>query len=113
MSWSTIRILNYGLHNPQTIHSPPRQTGGAISRTQYLAATQEHGANFWVCEQRLASVLVAILPHGQDIPAVGTLQRLPRILLNDEQGDTGAIDFDDLLKHDSHQHWRQAGCRLI
>src|SRR5712691_13315182 len=100
-------IFNYRLC------SPPAKLAGAISRTQYLAATQEHGANFWVREQRLASVLVAILPHGQDIATVGTLQRLARILLDDEHGDTGAIDFDDLLKHHPHQHWRQAGRRLV
>ena len=55
-----------------------------------LMATQEHGANFRVREQRLAGVLVAILPHGQDIPTVGTLQRLARVLLDDEHGDTRA-----------------------
>ena len=46
---------------------------------QHLAAAQEQSPNFWVREQRLTGVLVAILPHSQDIPTVGML-RLARVL---------------------------------
>src|SRR6266487_4304992 len=96
-----------------TIRSPPAKLAGAISRTQYLAATQEHSANFWMRQQCLAGVLVAILPHGQDIPTVGTLQGLAGVLLYYEHGDTSTINVDNLLKHYPNQQWRQASCRLV
>ena len=57
-------------------------------------AAQEQSPNFRVREQRLSGVLVAILPHSQDIPTVGMLQRLARVLLDDEDGDTRAINID-------------------
>src|SRR5262249_1456555 len=70
------------------------------------AATQKHGTNFGVGEQRLAGVLVAVLPHRQHIPTVRTLQRLAGVLLHDEYSDTSTIDIDDLFEDHAHQHWR-------
>src|SRR6059036_3171808 len=99
MSWST--------------EGPSPQPSPREREQELRMATQEHGADFGVREQRLTRVLIAILSHGQDISAVGTLQRLARILLDDEDGDTGTIDLDDLLKHHAHQHWRQAGRWLV
>src|SRR5262249_48009664 len=78
-----------------------------------LAATQEHGANFWIRQQCLASILVAILPHSQDIPTVGALQCLARILLYHEHGNTSVINVDNLVEHYPNEQWRQASCWLV
>ena len=43
------------------------------TRAQHLVATQEQSPDVRVREQRLSGVLVAILPHSQDIPTVGML----------------------------------------
>ena len=76
-------------------------------------ATQEHGTNFWVSEERLTGVLVAVLAHGQHISAVRTLQRLACVLLHEEYRDTGTIDLDDLFEDHANHHRRQTGGRLI
>ena len=78
-----------------------------------LAATQEHRANVWMRQQRLAGVLVAILPHGQDIATVGTLQGLAGVLFYDEHGDTSAMNVNNLFEHHPNQQWRQASRRLV
>jgi len=76
---------NAGNHFPRRIPASPcrRVVGPGYTwlLDTFLAATQEHGTNFRVGEQRLPSVFVAVLPHGQDIPTVCPLQRLARVLL--------------------------------
>ena len=66
--------------------------------------TQEQSSNFWVREQRLSGVLVAILPHSQDIPTVGMLQCLARVLLDEKYSDSRTINIDDLLQHHPYQY---------